>query len=143
MKKINFVIIILYALFFYSCNESKDLQHLNGYWEINSVSIEGKEVKNYPFSGTIDYFILDENNGYMLMHETLFSFIPTTYTNLWETNDGGVNWEIIPVPSYLSALYVNDMDHIITGGSLDSTSFIINEFTVYKIFQGSFHGPHF
>ena len=64
MKKINFVIIILYGLFFYSCNESKNLQYLNGYWEISSVSIEGKEVKNYPFSGTIDYFILDEHNGY-------------------------------------------------------------------------------
>ena len=64
MKKINFVIIILYVLFFYSCNESKNLQYLNGYWEISSVSIEGKEVKNYPFSGTIDYFILDENSGY-------------------------------------------------------------------------------
>ena len=65
MKKINFLIIILYGLFFYSCNESKNLQYLNGYWEISSVSIEGKEVKNYPFSGTIDYFILDEkNNGY-------------------------------------------------------------------------------
>ena len=62
MKKINFVIIILYGLFFYSCNESKNLQYLNGYWEISSVSIEGKEVKNYPFSGTIDYFILDEKN---------------------------------------------------------------------------------
>jgi len=48
MKKINFVIIILYGLFFYSCNESKNLQYLNGYWEISSVSIEGKEVKNYP-----------------------------------------------------------------------------------------------
>ena len=64
MKKINFVIIILYGLFFYSCKESKNLQYLNGYWEISSVSIEGNEVKNYPFSGTIDYFILDENNGY-------------------------------------------------------------------------------
>jgi hypothetical protein len=81
-----------------------------------------------PIGPILDLHFVDENNGYMLMHETLFSFIPTTYTNLWETNDGGVNWEIIPVPSYLSALYVNDMDHIITGGSLDSTSFIINEF---------------
>ena len=35
---------------------------MNGYWEINSVMIEGKEIKNYPFSGTIDYFILDEKN---------------------------------------------------------------------------------
>ena len=64
MKKINFVIIIFYGLFVYSCNESKNLKYLNGYWEISSVSIEGKEVKNYPFSGTIDYFILVENNGF-------------------------------------------------------------------------------
>ena len=35
---------------------------MNGYWEINSVMIEGKEIKNYPFNGTIDYFILDEKN---------------------------------------------------------------------------------
>ena len=62
MKKINFVIIILFGLIFYSCNETKNLQYMNGYWEINSVMIEGKEIKNYPFSGTIDYFILDEKN---------------------------------------------------------------------------------
>ena len=62
MKKINFVIISLFALIFYSCNETKNLQYMNGYWEINSVMIEGKEIKNYPFSGTIDYFILDEKN---------------------------------------------------------------------------------
>ena len=62
MKKINFVIIILYGLLFYSCNEGKNLQYLNGYWEISSVLFEGKEVKNYPFSGKIDYFILDEKN---------------------------------------------------------------------------------
>ena len=61
---LNIIVFILYGLFFYSCNESKNLQYLNGYWEISSVSIEGKEVKNYPFSGTIDYFILDENKGY-------------------------------------------------------------------------------
>ncbi len=48
-----------------SCNESKDIKYLSGYWEISSVSVSGKELKNYPFSGTIDYFILDEkNNGY-------------------------------------------------------------------------------
>lgn len=35
---------------------------MNGYWEINSVMIEGKEIKNYPFSGSVDYFILDEKN---------------------------------------------------------------------------------
>ncbi len=63
MKKINFILIILFGLFFNSCNESKDIQFLNGYWEINSVSIDGKEIKNYPFSGTIDYFILDKNNN--------------------------------------------------------------------------------
>ncbi len=63
MKKINFILIILFGLFFHSCNESKDIQFLNGYWEIKSVSIDGKEIKNYPFSGTIDYFILDKNNN--------------------------------------------------------------------------------
>ena len=62
MKKINFVIISLFGLIFHSCDETKNLQYMNGYWEINSVMIGGKEIKNYPFSGTIDYFILDEKN---------------------------------------------------------------------------------
>ena len=53
------------ALIINSCNESRDIKYLSGYWEISSVSVSGKELKNYPFSGTIDYFILDEkNNGY-------------------------------------------------------------------------------
>mgnify|MGYP005748016269 FL=1 len=46
-----------------SCNESRDIKYLSGYWEISSVSVSGKELKNYPFSGTIDYFILDEKNN--------------------------------------------------------------------------------
>ena len=72
-----------------SCNESRDIKYLSGYWEISSVSVSGKELKNYPFSGTIDYFILDEkNNGYrkkvkprldgnfdITMHEIQFKII--------------------------------------------------------------------
>ncbi len=42
MKKINFVIITLFGLIFYSCDETKNLQYMNGYWEINSVMIDGK-----------------------------------------------------------------------------------------------------
>ena len=65
MKKINFIISIFLVLIINSCNESRDIKYLSGYWEISSVSLSGKELKNYPFSGTIDYFILDEkNNGY-------------------------------------------------------------------------------
>ena len=77
MKKINFVIIILYGLFFYSCNESKNLQYLKGYWEISSVSIEGKEVKNYPFSGTIDYFCIGlyiSAIAWTIFYDTIYSF---------------------------------------------------------------------
>ncbi|MAP01847.1 MAG: hypothetical protein CMD01_03410 [Flavobacteriales bacterium] len=97
-------------------------------WNTINFNTIGWSSSNLPVGPILDLHFVDEINGYMLMHETLFSFIPTTYTNLWKTNDGGVNWEYIPTPSYLSALYVKNMDHILTGGSLDSSSFIINEY---------------
>lgn len=61
MKKISITIIIFFLIVLNSCNRSENLRYLSGYWEINSVSKDGNKIKNYPFSGTIDYFTLDDN----------------------------------------------------------------------------------
>ncbi len=61
MKKIISLISVLFLLLLSSCDKSSNLKYLSGYWEIKSVSKDNSKIKNYPFSGTIDYFILDQN----------------------------------------------------------------------------------
>ena len=54
MKKLFFLAAILVLT--QSCNKTSNIDLLAGYWEISSVSLEGNELKNYPFSNTVDYF---------------------------------------------------------------------------------------
>ena len=61
MKKIGCVILSLSCIILSSCNNSGNLKYLSGYWEISSVKKDNNKIKNYPFSGTIDYFELNEN----------------------------------------------------------------------------------
>ena len=61
MKKISCVILSLSCIILISCNNSGNLKYLSGYWEISSVKKDNNKIKNYPFSGTIDYFELNEN----------------------------------------------------------------------------------
>tara|TARA_Y200000002_G_scaffold47235_1_gene34121 strand:- start:4242 stop:4706 length:465 start_codon:yes stop_codon:yes gene_type:complete len=61
LKKISLTIISLSLLILSSCNNSRNLKYLSGYWEIYSVKKDNNKIKNYPFSGTIDYFELSEN----------------------------------------------------------------------------------
>lgn len=61
MKKISCVILSLCCIILSSCNNSGNLKYLSGYWEISSVKKDNNKIKNYPFSGTIDYFELNEN----------------------------------------------------------------------------------
>ena len=61
MKKISFAIISLSFLILSSCKNSRNLKYLSGYWEISSVKKDNNKIKNYPFSGTIDYFELNKN----------------------------------------------------------------------------------
>ena len=61
MKKISCIILSLCCIILSSCNNSGNLKYLSGYWEISSVKKDNNKIKNYPFSGTIDYFELNEN----------------------------------------------------------------------------------
>ncbi len=61
MKKTSLTIITLFSLILRSCEKTNKLNYLNGYWEITSVKKNGSKIKNYPFNGTIDYFILDKD----------------------------------------------------------------------------------
>ena len=61
MKKLFFLTAIL--VLNQSCNKTNNIDLLAGYWEISSVSLGGNELKNYPFSNTVDYFEFNEKNS--------------------------------------------------------------------------------
>ena len=64
MKKI--VSIIVFSTVVISCSKSvseQDLQHLNGYWEINEVKTPDNETKVYQSNNNADYFVLNDQNG--------------------------------------------------------------------------------
>lgn len=59
MKKT--IVTLLILITFTSCKQSitsKDIQKLNGYWEIEKVEMAGGEDKDYKVNPTIDYFEL-------------------------------------------------------------------------------------
>mgnify|MGYP005682750959 FL=1 len=119
MKKINFVIITLFGLIFYSCDEKKNLQYMNGYWEINSVKIEGKEIKNYPFSGTIDYFILDEKN------KGFRKKVKPKIDGSFEINMHEINFEIDMKKNDIYLVYGKGKNFVESVIKLDSTKMIL------------------
>ncbi|MBT3560057.1 MAG: hypothetical protein HN773_05130 [Flavobacteriaceae bacterium] len=62
MRKINSFIILLIILC--SCSGDNNIEILNGYWEIQSVTKEGKLMKKYSFSNTVDFFYIKDLEGY-------------------------------------------------------------------------------
>ena len=57
--------LIILLFFIISCNKQINIDLINGYWEIVSVSKNNEFIKEYPFSNAVDFFIIDSlNNGY-------------------------------------------------------------------------------
>lgn len=67
MRFLNFSSLLLCFILFVNCSKKiskEDLQLLNGYWEITTVSIDG-ETKELPTALKADYFYLnDELKGF-------------------------------------------------------------------------------
>ena len=60
MKHISKVIILIILL---GCSPNPDtfIPHINGYWEIDNVTLHNGSNKNYNYNGTIDYFELNDS----------------------------------------------------------------------------------
>ena len=57
--------LIILFFFIISCDKQINLDLINGYWEIVSVSKNNEFIKESPFSNAVDFFIIDSlNNGY-------------------------------------------------------------------------------
>lgn len=64
MKKI---VGFLALLVFISCKQTitdADVQHINGYWEIEKVILPDGDKKEYKVNETIDFFKIDNNKGF-------------------------------------------------------------------------------
>ena len=57
--------LIILFFFIVSCEKQINLDLINGYWEIVSVSKNNEFIKEYPFTNAVDFFIIDSlYNGY-------------------------------------------------------------------------------
>ena len=64
MKKIILFFVFGFIL---SCKQSiseSDLQHLNGYWEIEKVELPDGDKKEYKVNETIDFFKITDKKGF-------------------------------------------------------------------------------
>ena len=59
MRKFSFILLIL----IFSCSKNPEtyIEHLNGYWEIEEVTLANGSVKQYQFSETIDYISINDS----------------------------------------------------------------------------------
>lgn len=59
--------LILFSILFLSCTSKiteEDLTHLNGYWEIKTVTFKDGGKKEYNMSTTLDYLEVKDLSGY-------------------------------------------------------------------------------
>lgn len=59
MRKFSFILLIL----IFSCSKNPEMyiEHLNGYWEIEEVTLENGTKKQYQFNETIDYISINDS----------------------------------------------------------------------------------
>lgn len=64
----NYILSLLTMVVFVSCKEKKaesfDLNLLNGYWEIEQVTMADGKVKEYKMNETIDFFEVKKDTGF-------------------------------------------------------------------------------
>lgn len=61
------LLVILLVVFTISCSKNPEtyIEHINGYWEIESVILQDGTEKNYTYNATIDFFnITDSLTGF-------------------------------------------------------------------------------
>lgn len=57
------ILLLVFGLFLFSCSKNPEtyIQHLEGYWEIEEVTMADGSKKTYKFNETIDYISLNDS----------------------------------------------------------------------------------
>lgn len=122
---------------FLGCQEStiseEELDHLNGYWEINEVEFSDGAQKNYNVNPSIDFIYFDGSKGYRKK-------VQPKLNGTYQTSNDSESFDIIKVNENFTLRYPNDPNQreesLI---ALDSISFTIRNgegvLYTYKRFQ--------
>ena len=97
---LNSFLLLLFSFLIYSCKPSvseKDLEKINGYWEIQKVEMPGGGKKEYKVNETIYFFSVKNHKGF---RQKVMPQLDGTYL----TNDIK---EILTISSQNGEFYVN------------------------------------
>lgn len=100
MKKL---LISLIFIILVSCNQQikeSDLQHLNGYWEIEKVVMPDKSTKEYKVNTTYDYIEIKNSEGFRKK-------VYPQLTGNFQTNDDSEVFKITKEDNILKMNYEN------------------------------------
>jgi hypothetical protein len=61
MKRLLLILVVVLSVLTCSENPEMFIPHLEGYWEIKQVKKDGKVVKEYNISTTVDYFKVNDD----------------------------------------------------------------------------------
>ena len=103
MWRIVFLLLLLINLGCADTVREEDLQHLNGYWEIEKVDFPEGESKQYSLNTTIDYITIEGDSGYRKK-------VQPRLDGTFLTSDDAANFRIIKTEDSYSLLYSNSFD---------------------------------
>lgn len=72
----NILLSIILLTFLSACSKSPEtyIKHINGYWEIENVTLSNGITKDYPFSETIDFIAINDSlKGFRKKMKPLFN----------------------------------------------------------------------
>ena len=101
----RFLVILLSGIILSSCAESvdeKDLQLLEGYWEIEEVIFPDGNRKTYGLNTTIDYFKYENRKGYRKK-------VQPRLNGSYMTSDDAVSFSIVEKNGKFILVYENEL----------------------------------
>lgn len=99
------VVSILF-LFLIACAETitlEDVENLNGYWQIRTVTFPDNSQKTYEMSATLDFFQLESNKGYRKK-------VQPAADGTFDTSDDAISFEVVQREEGVFFVYSNTLD---------------------------------
>lgn len=64
MKRISLLLVFILLISCHSSVSNEDIKKLNGYWEIQKVTLASGDQKDYKVNETVDYFEIKNKEGF-------------------------------------------------------------------------------
>lgn len=64
MKKYLLIVLSILSVACDTTTDEEKIDNLNGYWEIQTVEKPDGSIIEFPFSGTVDYFVVENKEGF-------------------------------------------------------------------------------